>query len=98
MINGPFDPYSMEVYDYIKRKAPSDSVLIFYKARVMRLMTGYDSIMINECNGMLRGDYLILSKKVGRNNQVPPEEIDACNLPLDKELENRRFVIYRITK
>ena len=97
-INGPFDPYSMEVYDYIKRKAPPDSVLIFYKARVMRLMTGYPSIMINECDGMLKGDYLILSKKVGENNQVPPDQIKACNLPLDKELENRRFIIYKIVK
>lgn len=97
-INGPFDRFSMEVYDYIKRKAPPDSVLIFYKARVMRLMTGYPSIMINECDGMLKGDYLILSKKVGENNQVPPDQIKACNLPLDKELENRRFIIYKIEK
>jgi hypothetical protein len=97
-INGPFDPFSMEVYDWIDRKTPPDSVLIFYKARVMRLMTGHPSIMINECAGMLKGDYLILSKKVGENNQVPPEEIQSCNLPLDKELENRRFIIYRIQK
>ena len=97
-INGPFDPYSMEVYDYIKRKAPPDSVLIFYKARVMRLMTGYPSIMINQCDGMLKGNYLILSKKVERNNQVPVSEIDSCNLPLDKEMENRRFIIYKIEK
>jgi hypothetical protein len=64
----------------------------------MRLMTGYPSIMINECDGVLRGDYLILSKKVGENNQVPPDQIKACNLPLDKELENRRFIIYKIEK
>jgi hypothetical protein len=97
-INGPFDPYSMEVYDYIKRKAPPDSVLIFYKARAMRLMTGYDTIMINKCDGMLKGDYLILSKKVERNNQVPPGEIDSCHLSLNKKLENRRFIIYKIEK
>ena len=96
-INGPFDPVSMEVYDYIK-KLPRDSVLIFYKARAMRLMTGYDTIMINECEGMLKGDYLILSKKVGENNQVPPERIDSCNLPLDKVFDNRRFIIYEIEK
>ena len=97
-INGPFDPMSVEVYDWVARKTPPDSVLIFYKARVMRLMTDHPSIMINQCDGMLKGDYLILSKKVGKNNQVPPEEIGACDLLLDKELENRRFVIYRIVK
>ncbi|MEW6085308.1 MAG: hypothetical protein AB1607_11995 [Chloroflexota bacterium] len=97
-INGPFDPVSMEVYDWVERKTSPDSVLIFYKARAMRLMTNHPTIMINECDGMLKGDYLILSKKVGENNQVPPEEIDACNLPLDKVFDNRRFIIYEIVK
>jgi len=97
-INGPFDPVTMEVYDWVERKTSPDSVLIFYKARVMRLMTDHPSIMINECDGMLKGDYLILSKKVGENNQVTPEQIDSCNLPLDKEFENRRFIIYKIVK
>lgn len=98
MINGPFDPVSMEVYDFVKRKTPPDSVLIFYKARAMRLMTDYDTIMIHECEGMLKGNYLILSKKVGENNQVPPDRIDSCNLPLDKVFDNRRFIIYEILK
>lgn len=97
-INGPFDPVSFEVYDFVERKTSPDSVLIFYKARVMRLMTDHPTIMINQCDGMLKGDYLILSKKVGANNQVPPEEIDACNLPLDKVFDNRRFIIYEIRK
>ena len=97
-INGPFDPMSVEVYDWIDRKTPPDSVLIFYKARVMRLMTNHPSIMINECDGMLKGDFLILSKKVGENNQVPPEEIKSCNLPIDKVFDNRRFIIYEIQK
>lgn len=97
-INGPFDPVSVEVYDWVDRKTPPDSVLIFYKARAMRLMTNHPTIMINECDGMLKGDYLILSKKVGENNQVPPEEIKSCNLPIDKVFDNRRFIIYEIQK
>ena len=97
-INGPFDPVSMEVYDWVERKTPPDSVLIFYKARAMRLMTNHPTIMINECDGMLKGDYLILSKKVGENNQVPPEQIASCNLPIDKVFDNRRFIIYEILK
>ena len=97
-INGPFDPVSMEVYSYIKEKTPSESILIFFKPRAMRLMTNHDTLMINQCEGMLKGDYIILSKKVGENNQVPPEQIDSCNLPLDNVFENRRFVVYEILK
>ena len=37
-INGPFDPVSMEVYSYIKKETPPDSILIFFKPRALRLM------------------------------------------------------------
>lgn len=97
-INGPFDPLSMEVYQWIKNETPPTSVLIFFKPRVMRLMTERPSIYINQCDGMLKGDYLVLSKKVGANGQVPPEEIGKCSLPLDAMFNNRRFIIYKIEK
>ena len=97
-INGPFDPYSKEVYKYIREETPANSVVIFFKPRVMRLMTGHNTIMSTECDRMLKGDYLVLSRKVGRNLQIPPEEIDACNLPLNQVLKNSRFIVYEIQK
>ena len=97
-INGPFDPYSREVYDYIQEKTPADSVIIFFKPRAMRLMTGRDTIMSVECGRMLKGNYLVLSRKVGENQQIPPEEIDACHLPLNEVMKNTRFIVYEIQK
>jgi hypothetical protein len=97
-INGPFDPYSTEVYNYIKEKTPPESVVIFFKPRVMVMMTGHPTIMSTECDRMLKGDYLVLSRKVGENQQIPPEEISACNLALDQVLKNNRFVVYQIQK
>jgi hypothetical protein len=97
-INGPFDPYSKEVYKYIQEETPANSVVIFFKPRAMRLMTGHNSLMSTECDRMLRGDYLVLSRKVGRNLQIPPEEIDACNLPLSEVLKNSRFIVYKVQK
>jgi hypothetical protein len=96
VINGPFDPLSVEVYNYIKEKTPPDSVVVFFKPRVMVMMTDHPAIMSMECNHILRGDYLVLSRKVGENQQVPPEEIDTCNLPLDQVLKNNRFIVYQI--
>ncbi len=98
VINGPFDPYSKEVYQYIQEKTSGDSVIIFFKPRVMRLMTDRPSIMSTECDRMLKGDYLVLSKKVGENQQIPPERIDSCNLPLTRVLSNNRFIVYQIQK
>ena len=97
-INGPFDPYSKEVYKYITEETPAKSVVIFFKPRVMRLMTGHDAIMSTECDLMLKGDYLVLSRKVGKNQQIPPEEINACHLPLNEVLKNSRFIVYEIQK
>lgn len=97
-INGPFDPYSREVYDYIKQETPPDSVVIFFKPRVMVIMTDHPTIMSTECDRMLKGDYLVLSRKVGENQQIPPEKIDACHLPLNQVLKNNRFVVYQVQK
>ena len=97
-INGPFDPYSTEVYEYIKEETPPESVVIFFKPRVMVMMTGHPTIMSTECERMSKGDYLVLSRKVGENQQIPPEKIGACNLPLDQVLRNNRFVVYRVQK
>lgn len=97
-ISGPFDPFSVEVYTYIREKTPPESVLIFFKPRVMVMMTERPTIMSTECERMWKGDYLVLSRKVGANQQIPPEDIDTCNLPLDQLLKNNRFVVYQIRK
>lgn len=97
-INGPFDSYSMEMYDFIKEQTPPESVIVFFKPRALRLMTGHDALALTECTRLPEGDYLALSKKVGENLQIPPENIDECNLPLDKVFENRRFVVYRLAR
>lgn len=97
-LNGPFDPYSMEVYTFIKEKTPRDSIVVFFKPRVMVMMTGHSTIMSTECDRMLKGDYLVLSRKVGENQQIVPEKIDECNLPLNQVLKNSRFVVYEVQK
>jgi hypothetical protein len=97
-MNGPFDTYSMEVYNYIEEKTPPGSVVVFFKPRVMKLMTDHESIMSMDCQHILNGDVLVLSRKVGPNQQIPPEEIGACNLPLNEVLQNNRFIVYQIKK
>ncbi|HVF25819.1 MAG TPA: hypothetical protein VNA23_08010 [Anaerolineales bacterium] len=97
-INGPFDLYSMEVYDFVKEKTPADSVIIFFKPRAMRLLTDRDTLMSTECERMFLGNYIVLSRKVEENQQIAPEQINACNLRLDEALRNRRFIVYEILK
>lgn len=95
-INGPYDSFSKEVYKYIKEETPADSIVVFFKPRAMRLMTRHDSFLSTDCEGIMKGDILVLSKKAGENQQVPPDKIDACNIPLDQVLSNNRFIVYTI--
>jgi hypothetical protein len=88
----------MEVYQFIKEETPADSVIIFFKPRALRLMTDRDTIMSTECERMPLGNYIVLSRKVDENQQIPPEQINECNLSLDEVFRNRRFVIYKILK
>ncbi|MEP7133483.1 MAG: glycosyltransferase family 39 protein [Chloroflexota bacterium] len=97
-IGGPFDPFTKQVYAYVKQKTPSDSVIVFFKPRVMTLMTDHLSIMSTKCDRLLTGDYVVISKKDGSNQQIPPNEISNCNAPLNKVFQNLRFIIYKVDK
>jgi len=95
-INGPFDPYSIELYEFIKDKTPPDSVIVFFKPRALRLMTGRNTLASTECERIRLGNYIALSRKVGENLQIPPEQIGSCGLPLETVFQNRRFFVYKL--
>ncbi|HAV76513.1 MAG TPA: hypothetical protein DCX53_04070 [Anaerolineae bacterium] len=97
-VNGPFDSYSLEVYEFVNEETPGNSKVVFFKPRVMFMMTGRDTIMSMECDRILIGDYLVLNRKVGENQQIPPEKIGSCNLPIQQVLKNQRFIVYQIQK
>jgi hypothetical protein len=96
-INGPFDPYSSEMFAFIREETPKDSVIIFFKPRAMHLFTDRDSIMSIECNRLLLGDYVVLHK-TWEYSQFLPKDIGACKLPLEPIFENRRFIVYEVPK
>lgn len=96
-MNGPYDPFSTEMFAFIKEQTPPDSVIEFFKPRAMRLFTGRNSIMILECSGLPTGDYEVIHKN-WENSQIPPGQVDECGVPLKPVYENRRFLVYRILK
>lgn len=96
-INGPFESFSTEMYDYVKANTPSDSVIVFFKPRALRLFTDRDSIMALECDHLLRGDYVVLHKN-WEYSQILPKDIPNCNLPLKNVYENRKYIVYELEK
>jgi 4-amino-4-deoxy-L-arabinose transferase-like glycosyltransferase len=96
-INGPFDSYSDEVFRYIQDETPPDSVIIFFKPRAMRLFTDRDSIMVLECENLLKGDYFVQHKN-WEYSQILPNDLPDCNLALKDVFENQRFIVYETPK
>lgn len=96
-INGPFEAFSTEMYDYVKAETPPDSVIVFFKPRALRLFTDRDSIMALECEHLLRGDYVVLHKN-WEYSQILPKDISNCNLPLKNVYENRKYIVYKLEK
>ncbi len=100
-IKGPFDPFAREMVNFVKANLPEDSVIVFFKPRAMRLLTGRDSILMDRCEDLDRGDYIIIDLDRGEfldQHQLTPGQIKKCGLPVTNIFENRKFIIFEIEK
>lgn len=99
-INGPFDIYSYQMYEFVREQTPADSVILFMRPRALRLFTDRDSFTSTDCADLSRGDYVILHEKMGGTGQVPPEEVTTCNpsVTLEEVFNNKRLIIYKLNK
>ena len=99
-INGPFDPYSKQMYAFLREKTPVESVIIFMRPRALRLFTDRDAFMTDRCEDLGKGDYVAIHEKVGDSGQIAPEQVQSCNpdVRLDEVFNNKRFTVYKIEK
>ena len=96
-ITGPFDLVSAQMFNFLRAKTPSDSVIVFFKPRAMHLMSGRNSFITDNCDQLAKGNYLAVSKKVEANGLIPLQELTSCdNVALKSIFENRRFIVYKI--
>jgi hypothetical protein len=95
-INGPFDQYSNQMYEYIREQTDPASVIVFMRPRALRLFTGRDAFMTEDCSDLSQGDYIVLHQKLEANGQVSPQAILACSpaLRLEETFRNKRFLVY----
>lgn len=95
-INGPFDPVSAEMFEFVRAQTPPESVVIFFKPRALRLLTDRDSFLTIACEDFKKGDYVAFHEKQGGNGQVA--EPTACpGVNLVAVFNNQRFTVYQVT-
>lgn len=60
---GPYTIMATEMFNFIQQHSELDDVIVFRKPRVMRLMTGRDTVMLRTLNESNRGDYIVIDRK-----------------------------------
>jgi hypothetical protein len=100
IIGGPFYRTSLEMFHFISNHTETDSVIVFFKPRVMRMMADRNAIMIRDFDDLGKGDYYAYSKEMKGYDQVMLETVFDPGVCLGFELrfENERFTVYRIVK
>jgi hypothetical protein len=96
-IRGPFDASSTELFEFVREQTPSDSVLVFFKPRVLRLLTGRDAFRTTTCDGLRGGDYVVIHRGQRFAPQVAEPEVCASVAP-GVLFENGDFTIYGATR
>jgi hypothetical protein len=94
-INGSFDPVSAQMFDFLQKQTAPNSVIVFFKPRAMRLLSGRDSFMTQRCEDLAKGDYFVLAEKQGSNAQIA--DLSLCpglNYPV--VFNNQRFTVYEV--
>jgi hypothetical protein len=97
---GPFAQESQEVFSFLSTHTSPKSIIVFFKPRVMRLMTGRRSVMINKPEEVNRGDYLCLYLKMTTLDQVSERSVQSLLKRHVANLvyRNGYFAVYRLIK
>jgi hypothetical protein len=97
-ISGPYTAPSQDMFSFIGSNTEKESTIVFFKPRLMRLMTDRKSIMLKNKEELSRGDYLCLYLAQVRD-QVSPDTMQDL-LKQEGALliyENSEFKVYKLT-
>ena len=99
IIEGPFDKEGKELMNFINSNTLPDDVIVFYKPRVMRLLTSRNGFVVSEVSQITdgRADYLIIQRDVINDWFPAAEKISTINNNLQVVFENTDFYVYRIS-
>jgi hypothetical protein len=95
--DGPFEPQSAELFEWIRSTTAPDSVVIFFKPRAMRLLTDRAALLVDDCSQLGRGNYVVIRKTGGDTGQLRADEVARCrSVDAARAFENTEYVAYRI--
>jgi hypothetical protein len=98
-ISGPFDPISTEMFQFVSDNTEPESIIAFFKPRVLRFFTGRNSFRTTKCRDLLTVDYLIVHKYQDHYWDYE-NSLEKCSrmLKFEEIFNNQKFWIYSINK
>jgi hypothetical protein len=97
--SGPYTATSQDMFSFIRSNTEKESTIVFFKPRLMRMITDRKSIMIRTKDKLSRGDYLCLYLPTQIRDQVSPDTMqDLLKQPGALLIfENSEFQVYKLT-
>ena len=94
--DGPFTTQSAEFFAYIREQTPPDGRIIFFKPRLLTLLTGRTAWVFNDCES-LTGIDSVASIKDERFSSPTAEMLETCKPEINPEIvfENDLFIVYK---
>ncbi|PKN36768.1 MAG: hypothetical protein CVU62_13640 [Deltaproteobacteria bacterium HGW-Deltaproteobacteria-2] len=96
---GPYTASAQSMFSFIKSNTEKETTIVFFKPRLMRMMTDRKSIMLRRKDELSRGDYLCLYLLAPARDQVSLDTIQSLSDEKTAFLiyENSEFKIYKLT-
>lgn len=98
--SGPYAVTSQSMFSFIRSNTEKESTIVFFKPRLMRMMTDRRALLITKKEDLPRGDYLCLYRTTQVRDQV---SLDIVEDLLKRKAalliyENREFNVYKLTQ
>jgi hypothetical protein len=107
VVDGPFTEVSLEMFNFIVNYTKKTDIIVFFKPRVLRLLTGRQSIMLTSFSQLTESGshYLVIRKSKGSDDIIPPgydqispysKEFSQISETCPLAFENTDFLIFDV--
>ena len=97
-IFGPYTAPSQDMFSFIRSNTEKESTIVFFKPRLMRMMTDRKSLMLRNNEELSRGDYLCVYLAQVRDQVSPDTMRDLLKQKTASLIyENSEFQVYKLT-
>ena len=96
--DGPFTADASEMFEFVRTQTPADSVIVFFKPRALKLLTGRQSFQSDRLQDLVPGMYVCLYLATGGYNQLQLDTAERLMTEgrLQAVSRSGRYALFRV--